>query len=218
AGKPADTCPNGDTVPKSLNALTVDSPEMQALQQHLLERKVALTSTLTIFETFASGRPIAPQGALDLLMPQLKEMYLSRWSAIAAQPGNVWSALLPKEMAWEKQFFDAGGLLVAGTDPTGYGGVVPGYSNVRQIELLEEAGLSRAQALQVATLNGARYLGREQEIGSVAVGKRADLVLFQGSLADEPASLRRIVWTMKAGVAYDAAKIRAAYKGKVGLM
>ncbi|GAB3264472.1 amidohydrolase family protein [Chitinimonas naiadis] len=217
ASKQLDACPAADAVPKSLNALAVDSPEMQALQKHLLERKVALTSTLTVFETFASGRPIAPQGALDLLIPQLREMYLTRWSAIAAQPGNIWSSLLPKEMAWEKQYFDAGGLLVAGTDPTGYGGVIPGYSNVRQIELLEEAGLSRAQALQVATLNGAVYLGRERDIGSVTVGKRADLVLYQGSLSQDATALRRIVWTMKAGVAYDSGKIKAAYKGKVGL-
>ena len=217
ADKEPDVCPANGKIEAALRALKEGSPEMKALQAHLIERKVALTSTLTIFETFAAGRPIASQGALDLLIPELRELYLTRWSTIAAQRTNGWAELLPKAMRWEKQFSDAGGLLVAGTDPTGYGGVVPGYSNVRQIELLEEAGFTRAEALRVATLNGARYLGREKDIGTVEAGKRADLVLFKGSLSGDPKALRQIVWTMKGGVAYDSAKILASLKGKVGL-
>ncbi|MBV8658399.1 MAG: amidohydrolase family protein [Burkholderiales bacterium] len=215
--KKPDQCPDGKALDDSLDALPVDSSEMRDLQAYLIDKKVALTSTLTVFETFAAGRPIAPQGALDLLMPQLKEMYLSRWASIAAKKSNVFTTLLPKEMAWEKQFFDAGGLLLAGTDPTGYGGVVPGFSNVRQIELLEEAGLTRPQAMRVSTLNGAIYLGRDKDIGSVEVGKRADFVVYDGSLSEDKDALKRIVWTIKAGVGYDSAKLRAAYLGKVGL-
>lgn len=214
--KKPDECPNPLAARASFDALAVDAPEMKALQRHLIERKVALTSTLTVFETFASGRPIAPPEALDLLIPQLRESYVARWSQIQAMKDNVWTRILPKEMAWEKQFVDAGGLLVAGTDPTGYGGVVPGFSNVRQIELLEEAGFTRAQALRIGTLNGAIYLGRDKDIGSIAAGKRADLVLFKGSLAMDPLALRQIVWTMKAGTAYDSKKLLASLKGKVG--
>jgi enamidase len=216
-GKRVDECPDSGKVEAALNALGVDDPRMRALQQHLVTHHVALTSTLTVFETFMPGRPIAPAGALELLIPELRENYLQRWSALARQGRNTWNELLPKEMAWEKQFAEAGGLLLAGTDPTGYGGVVPGFSNVRQIELLEEAGFTRAQALKIACLNGALYLGREREVGSIAPGKRADLVLYRGSLDGEPQALRQIVWTMKAGVAYDRAKILAANKGKVGL-
>lgn len=214
--KTPDECPAGPKLTASFDALAADDPAMRSLQQHLIARKVTLTSTLTVFETFASGRPIAPPEALDLLVPALREAYVTRWGTIAAQKSNVWSRVLPKAMAWEKQFADAGGLLVAGTDPTGYGGVIPGYSNVRQIELLEEAGFTRAQALRIATLNGATYLGRDQEIGSVTVGKRADLVLYKGSLSADAKALRQIVWTMKAGTAYDAKKILASLKGQVG--
>jgi len=216
-GKLPDQCPGGGKVEAALAALPVDSPAMAALQRHLIERKVAVTSTLTIFETYTPGRPIAPKAALELLSPDLRENYLSRWSMVAGQAGSVWSTLFPKAMAWEKQFVEAGGLLLAGTDPTGYGGVIAGFSNVRELELLEEAGLSRAQALRVGTLNGAVYLGRDREVGSLAVGKRADLVLFKGSLATEPGALRQIVWTMKAGVAYDRARLLQLNRGKVGL-
>jgi enamidase len=219
-GKGPDECPMGGRVEESLNALAVDSAPMRALQRHLIDHHVAVTSTLTIFETFTPGRPIAPQGALELLIPELRENYLTRWSALQQQQrplDKVWRELLPKEMAWERQFVDAGGLLLAGTDPTGYGGVVPGYSNVREIELLEEAGFTRAQALRIACLNGAIFLGRQAEVGSLEAGKRADLVLYKGSLAKDPLGLRNIVWTMKAGVAFDRARLLAANKGRVGL-
>ena len=67
--------------------------------------------------------------------------------------------LFPKMMQLERAFVRAGGMLVAGTDPTGSGGVVPGYSNQRQIELLVEAGFTPLEAISIGTLNGAKYLG-----------------------------------------------------------
>jgi len=214
--KQPDLCPSGTAVNASLDALPAGSPDMRSLEAYLIQHHVALTSTLTIFETFASGRPAAPSGALDLLAPPLREMYLRRWSSIASDKDNVYSHLLVKDMVWEKQFFDQGGLLVAGTDPTGYGGVVPGFSNVREVELLMEAGLTLPQAIKVSTLNGATYLGRDKDVGSLVPGKRADLVIFDGMVSEDHAALKRILWTVKAGVGYDSAKIRAAYLGKVG--
>ena len=216
AEKKPDECPNPLAARGSLENLPADDAAMQALMRHLIDRKVTLTSTLTVFETFTPGRPIAPPAALELLEPQLRESYVARWSQIAAQKENAWSTIFPKEMAWEKRFVQMGGSLVAGTDPTGYGGVIPGFSNVRQVELLEEAGFARAQALRIATMNGATYLGVDKDVGSLEVGKRADLVLYQGSLADDAQAIRRIVWTMKAGTAYDAKKILASLKGQVG--
>jgi imidazolonepropionase-like amidohydrolase len=216
ADKKPDECPNPLAARGSLEKLPADDPAMEALMRHLIERKVALTSTLTVFETFTPGRPIAPPAALELLEPQLRESYVARWSQVAAQKDSPWLRIFPKEMAWEKRFVEAGGVLLAGTDPTGYGGVIPGFSNVRQVELLEEAGFARAQALRIATLNGATYLGVDREVGSLEAGKRADLVLYQGSLADDPQAIKRIVWTMKAGTAYDAKKILASLKGQVG--
>ncbi|MDN3922682.1 amidohydrolase family protein [Roseateles violae] len=211
-----DVCPAGDAVGRSLDALAVDDAGMKALQAHLIAKKVAITSTLTIYETFAQGRPMAPAGALDLLIPQLREQYVSRYTTIQRGAPNLWTRLLPKAMAWEKQFVEAGGLLLAGTDPTGYGGVVPGYSSLRQLELLIEAGFEPAQAIRIMTLNGARYLGREAEIGSLAAGKRADLVVFQQPIvAGQP--LPGLAWTMKAGRAFDRDKILAIWKGRVGL-
>jgi enamidase len=216
ADKAPDRCPAPPAQAAAFEALAVDDPKVRALQRHLIEKKVALTSTLTVFETFAAGRPMADAASLELLEPQLREAYVSAWSRINRERENAWTRTLAKDMAWEKQFVEAGGLLLAGTDPTGYGGVIPGFSSVRQVELLVEAGFTLPQALRISTLNGATFLGRDRDVGSLSPGKRADLVLYKGTLSTEPAALRRIVWTMKGGVAYDSPRIIASLKGKVG--
>jgi enamidase len=160
---------------------------------------------------------MAPAGALDLLMPQLREQYVSRYTAIQRGGPNTYGNLLPKAMAWEKQFVEAGGLLIAGTDPTGYGGVIPGYSSIRQAELLREAGFTAEAVVQVMSANGARYLGRGAEVGRIATGMRADLIAFEGPWAADKPALPPIAWTMKAGRAWDRAKILSTWKAQVGL-
>jgi imidazolonepropionase-like amidohydrolase len=120
-------------------------------------------------------------------------------------------------MQFELAFFRAGGLLLAGTDPTGYGGVVAGYSNQRELELLVEAGLSPLEAIKVATLNGAQYLGRADRVGSIAVGKRADLIVVRGDPSARAADIENIETVFKDGVGYDSAKLFGSVKGQVGL-
>jgi enamidase len=110
-----------------------------------------------------------------------------------------------------------GGTLLAGTDPTGYGGVIPGWSGRREVQLLVEEGLSFPQALQVATLNGARYLGRDREVGSIAPGKRADLILVEGDPAQDPRALDRMPLVFKAGVGYRTQAFFDELKGVIGL-
>ncbi len=94
-------------------------------------------------------------------------------------------------MAWEKQFYDAGGLLVCGTDPTGSGRTLAGYGSRREIKLLVEACFSPVEAIKIATLNGAKYLERDKTIGSIKVGKNADLVLIDGDLENDIKDIRK---------------------------
>jgi enamidase len=120
-------------------------------------------------------------------------------------------------MALERAFARAGGMLIAGTDPTGSGGVIPGYSNQRQVELLVEAGFSPLEAIQIVTLNGAKYLGREARIGSIAAGKQADLVVLNGNPAASIADIRNVETVFKQGVGFDPQKLVESVKGRVGL-
>jgi enamidase len=187
----------------------------KALVNKLVDKHVALTSTLTVFETLTRGRPMPP--GLDVLAPQLQESFKRAYERVSKNPQSVYTTLFPKAMQLERAFVKAGGLLTAGTDPTGAGGVVPGYSNQRQIELLVEAGFTPLEAISIATLNGAKYLGRDLRIGSIAVGKQADLVVVTGDPSTTIADVRRVETVFKNGVGYDPGKLIESVKGQVGL-
>jgi imidazolonepropionase-like amidohydrolase len=215
--KRPDECPPSDKALASIAALDVGGTRVQALIRDLVTRNVAVTSTLTVFETLVPGRPPASDAALDALAPEARDQYLRRRVQIAVDRFSPWATLLEKEMQFERAFAAAGGLLIAGTDPTGYGGVVAGYSNQRAIELLVEAGFTPLEAIRVGTFNGATYLGRAAHVGTVVVGKDADLVVIKG---DPPANIHdieRVETVFKDGVGYDSGKLIAATKGVVGV-
>jgi imidazolonepropionase-like amidohydrolase len=125
--------------------------------------------------------------------------------------------LLRRYMEMEKAFYDAGGFLTVGTDPTGAGDVVAGYANQRAVQLLIEMGLTVEQAVEVATRNGAIYLEMDDEIGTVEPGKRADLVLLEGNPLEDVQAFRRMTVVFKDGVGYDSAKLFDSVKGWVGV-
>ncbi len=210
-GKEPDRCPRGAT--QTYLDLDLDSPAFTDVVAHLVDRGVALTSTLTVVERRADGRPPPPEGAQAAMLPQLN----ARVMAGLGRGGATAAELLTRYMEMEKAFYDAGGLLVVGTDPTGGGDVVPGYANQRALQLLVEMGLTVEQAVEVATLNGARYLDRADEIGSVEVGKRADFVLLGGDPRSDVESFRAMTTVFKDGVGYDSAALFESVKGWVGV-
>ena len=218
ANKRPDECPtaNGGVI-ASLAGVDVSGEPVQSLIRDLVAHRVALTSTLTVFETFTPGRPAAPERVLDAMLPEARDQYLRRRLQIASSTSSPWTALFGKEMQFELAFFRAGGLLLSGTDPTGYGGVVAGFSNAREVELLVEAGLTPLEAIKIATMNAAEYLGRAKEIGSIAPGKRADLMIVRGDPSVTIADIEQVETVFKGGVGYDSAKLFASVKGQVGL-
>jgi imidazolonepropionase-like amidohydrolase len=176
---------------------------------------VALTSTLTVFETFTPGRPMPP--GLDVLDPILRDQFLQRKAATDRTPNSIYATLYPKMAHLEVDFFRAGGLLLVGTDPTGGGGVIAGFSNQHALELLVDAGLTPLEAIKVGTMNGATFLGRSALVGSIAAGKQADLVVIDGDPSAHIEDVRKVSMVFKQGVGYDPAKLIASVKGRVGL-
>ena len=152
-----------------------------------------------------------------MLTPQLKESFERAYERVSQNQQTVYPALFPKAMRLERAFAKAGGMLVAGTDPTGAGGVVPGYADQRQIELLVDAGFTPLEAITIGTLNGAKYLGRDARIGSLAIGKQADLVVVAGDPSATIADIRRVETVFKNGVGYDPEKLIASVRGQVGI-
>jgi hypothetical protein len=127
------------------------------------------------------------------------------------------TSLMRKEMDFEVAFTKAGGLLLAGPDPTGNGGVLPGFGDQREIELLVEAGFTPSQAIQIGTENGAIYLGQRDRIGTLAPGKQADIVLIKGDPSSNIADIENVETVFKAGVGYDSKKLIDSVRGQVGI-
>ena len=199
----------------ALQNLDINSPKMKSLILFLISKKVALTSTLPVFEP-VTNREVIQGGGGDAVLQQVKDMVTSRWKMRQFKDSAAMD-LFNRELVWEKQFYDAGGLLVAGTDPTGGGRTIAGYANYREIELLVEGGFTVAQAIKICTLNGALYLNREKEIGTVSPGKKADLVLINGEIGKDIKNIRNTEIVFKNGIGFDSPKIFASVKGKVGI-
>jgi imidazolonepropionase-like amidohydrolase len=183
----------------------------------LIQHHVAITSTLPVFDDIVPGHPQLRPEVMEVMSPQAREAYLYRRSRPADKSSKIdWAMLLKRDMQLEREFALAGGLLLAGPDPTGDGGVVPGFADQREIELLVEAGFSPVEAIKVATLNGATYLGRQDKIGSIAVGKSADLVLIKGDPSKNIQDVEHVELVFKDGVGYDSQKLLDSVKGRYG--
>jgi imidazolonepropionase-like amidohydrolase len=215
ANKKPDECPSQEAGRSAFAALDSNGEAVRSLIAELVRRHVAITSTLTVFETFVPGRPLPP--GLDVLEAQLRAQFETRHAATAANTASTQGSLYAKARSMELAFARAGGLLLAGTDPTGGGGVIPGYSNQHELELLVEGGFTPLEAIRIGTLNGATFLGRANRAGSIAVGKDADLVVIAGDPATRIGDVRNVQIVFKQGIGYDPAKLIESVRGKVGL-
>jgi enamidase len=215
AQKQPDVCPGQAQGQQAVAALDEHGAPFQALIRKLVEKRVALTSTLTVFETLTPARPTPP--GLEVLTPQLHDAFMRAYDRVQQNQQSVFRTLFAKGMGLERAFAAAGGVLLAGTDPTAAGGVVPGFADLRQLELLVEEGFSPVQAISIATLNGAKYLGRDARIGSIVAGKQADLVVVLGDPARTIGDVRRVETVFKAGIGYDPQKLVESVKGQVGI-
>jgi hypothetical protein len=213
--KQRDVCPSTRDAFVALSKLDVNGPEIQQTIRTLLGHKVAVTSTLPVFEASVPNRPPLQQRVVDAMSPESRVSYLTARGRLG--PDSPFTALFKKELQFELAFSKAGGLLLAGPDPTGNGGTLPGFGDQREVELLVEAGFTPLEAIKIATLNGAQFLGEQDKIGSIAEGKQADLVLIKGNPAATIADIENVETVFKDGVGYDSAKLIESVRGQVGI-
>ena len=216
SGKQPDQCSASGGI-ETLIKMDPNGPEAAALINKLVAAHVAMTSTLPVFEGFFR-RQTAPQwpDMLAVLSPQARAALEFTLQHPPDMKPDQLALAFSHMLAMEKKFSDAGGLLIAGLDPTGGGGVIPGFGDEREIELLVEAGFSPVAAIRVATLNGATYLGVASRIGSVESGKNADLMVVRGDPSTTIADIQNVELVFKDGVGWDSEKLRESVTGDYG--
>ncbi len=226
SGKKVDQCPEEGEDPVGMAKLDVNAGPLHDTIQYLIQHHVAVTSTLPVFEmgSFA-GRPTMQKRVLDALSPDARGAVLanrvraSDSSRIRQRFGSdvsPYEAAFKKELEFEYAFSKAGGLLLAGLDPTGMGGVIAGFGDQREVELLVEAGFTPLEAIHIATANGAQFLGDSDRIGTIAAGKQADLVVIKGDPSKKIEDIENVETVFKDGVGYDSGKLIEAVRGVVG--
>src|SRR5215470_12933969 len=222
-GKKLDQCPEKPEDPFVMAKLDVNSGPLHEMIQYLVQHHVAVTSTLPVFEmgTFA-GRPAVQKRVTDSMTTEAINSWMAnrlRYSDSAflkAAFGTEESPLpaaFKKELEFEYAFSKSGGLLLAGLDPTGMGGVIAGFGDQREVELLVEAGFTPLEAIRVATFNGAQYLDEAAKIGTVAAGKQADLVVIKGDPSQKIADIENVEVVFKDGIGYDSARLIQSVRG-----
>jgi hypothetical protein len=125
--------------------------------------------------------------------------------------------MFQKEMEFERAYVKSGGTLLAGLDPTGIGGIIAGFGDLREVELLVESGFTPLEAIKIQTLNGAQFLGEQDHIGSLAPGKQADIMLVKGDPSSKIADIENVELVFKDGVGWDSKKLIDSTKGQVGI-
>jgi imidazolonepropionase-like amidohydrolase len=219
-------CPEHPENPQMMAKLDVNAGPLHDTILDLVQHHVAVTSTLPVFEMGSfSGRPTMEKRVLDALSPEAREAILERRVRSAdseflrknyGSDVSPWPEAFKKEEQFEYAFAKAGGLLLAGLDPTGMGGVIAGFGDQREVELLVEAGFTPLEAIHIATFNGAQYLGEADKIGSIAVGKQADLVVIKGDPSKKIEDIENVETVFKDGIGYDSGKLIESVRGHVG--
>lgn len=208
-----------------ISKLDVQSGAVHDMILDLIQHHVAVTSTLPVFEMSVPGRPTVQQRVLDALSSDAQNRVLNNKVRASDTDlvrnryhteGSPWPAAFKKEMEFEYAFARAGGTLLAGLDPTGMGGVIAGFGDQREVELLVEAGFTAVEAIHIATANGAQFLGESDHIGTITAGKQADLVVVKGDPSTKIADIENVEIVFKDGVGYDSAKLIESVRGVVG--
>ena len=188
--------------------LDLDSPAVRAFLGLLKEHATVIDPTVAIFESMFTDRPGQTSkgyaAIADRLPATIRRGFLGGGLPVPEGKDRRYRDSFQALLRMVKLLDDDGVRIVAGTDG------LAGFTLHRELELYVEAGLAPARVLQIATLGGARVMKRDAELGSVAVGKQADLLLVEGDPVAHISDIRRATLVVKGGTVYSPAAVYQA--------
>ena len=206
---------------EALAAVDLDGPKVQELVAAIVKNEVVIDPTIVILQFGVTDMaPVTPHldryVAEHIIERNRRNRRMSK--RMMSRHGEAWPKAVEGALAKAKQFaalvHDKGGIVVAGTDPVAVT-ILPGWGLHRELQNLVEGGMTPLDALRCASWNAARALGLEKELGTIAAGKRADLVVVDGDPSADLAALARITAVYRDGKAYDPGQLRAGAEGAI---
>ena len=207
---------------QGLADIDFDTDPGAALIELIVERGVVLDPTTVVLESLWAGpleltdwrRYLAPE-ALRLADQMNRGLGTAR---AREAPPEEWSELvervLEKQHELIERVHEAGGKVVAGTDPV-FADILPGYGLHREVEHLVLAGLTELEAIRACTLDAAEALGLEQQLGSIEPGKLADLVVLERNPAEDITALGTTKIVYQAGARFSPEELRESVVGLI---
>jgi imidazolonepropionase-like amidohydrolase len=194
------------TALKRLGTLDLQSPQVQHTVALMVDRHIAIDPTLGIHEMLTQNRDgIVPPGAVDYFehMPIGWRRDAMKALIDTSKPGDdaAYRAAFDKILATVRLLHDRGVFIVFGTDTGG------SFTYHRELELYGRAGMTPAEILKRATYETQRYLGRDQDLGSIEKGKLADFFLVPGDPTRNLEAIKTISLVAKDGVFYYPAEV-----------
>ncbi len=177
---------------------------IHVLQQH----KTVLDPTLAIFEGMFTDRPgtvsVSYAAVADRMPAQIRRGFFYGGIEVPEGMDQRYRDSFNQMLKMEKALYDSGIRIVAGTDG------LAGFTLQRELELYVQAGIPAPKVLQLDTLGAARIMKRDNELGSIAPGKLADVILIDGDPTTNISDIRHVVTTVKGGLVYQNADMYRA--------
>lgn len=217
----------GDTMPAtrsayaSLEAMDVNSPAELAEMNLFIRQHVFYDPTLSTYGNYNFGhkdpKVFTPwTDEMQFLTPYAHSVVVAQLAT--KKPNELFNKIYLVKRAEIKRFYDVGGRdwITLGTDLPSWGEDLDGFADHRELRAFVAAGIPPKDALRFATINGARALNVANKLGSLEVGKYADLFVVRGNPLADIENAHKVHWVMKAGQVYDSAALLASQVGKMG--
>lgn len=217
----------GDAMPATRSAyaslveMTPDMPEFEKVMQLYIDKGANFDATLSAYG-YSGGRD--PEvyddfaDELSYLTPYARQLVEERAAAGPRRVSEQFEQIYWVKQKLIKRFYDFGGedLITLGTDHPSTGEFFSPFSVHRELQVFVKSGIPAASALKFATINAARALRMDEDLGTIEPGKIADLVVLRGNPLEDIRNTRNVRTVFIEGVAHDAQALLATAKGKIG--
>lgn len=214
-----DAMPDSMSAYESLQNIQSGTPAFKKICQHFIDNDVYYDCTLTAYGYLGKTTPETHEeyeywiDERQFFTPHMQEIVRERKPMEGME---IYQRVYRAKQKTIADFHNAGGTITLGTDHVSNGNHLPGFGVHRELDALVRNGISAADALKIATINGARALKIDDDHGSLEIGKVADLVVIRGNPLEQIRNTRNVQTVVRAGEVYDAAELLSRVEGKLG--